>query len=206
MKFILCIPSRRHRWRILISLPLAMFMLAACQAKHFASDGKVNEVASERHEIPAPIGTPIELMLTGYNYTNRYIDEFDVDAQGGGNLFVSEGANGGGKNVCCISYRSGAKARKVRIRWQSDACIFTSYTDGEGHKHERTYNYFNEVEVQVSSTIPRFPRYFEVHFYPDGHVEASITEHESRSRLVMKGDRENNWKYPRCPDDTEPKE
>jgi hypothetical protein len=152
------------------------------------------------------MGTRIELALVGYNYTNRYIDQFDVDGQGGGNIFVSGPGTAGSGNACCVSYRSGAKARKVRIRWQADACTFTSYIDADGGKHERIHSYFKDVEVQIDPNIPDFPRYLEVHFYPDGHAEAAITEHESRARLRLSSDRENKTRYSRCPDDKKPNE
>jgi hypothetical protein len=179
--------------------------LPACHAQPPQSDTTGPSVAVDRPRIKAPMGTRIELTLVGYNYTNRYIDQFDVDGQGGGNLFVSDGVNGGGKSACCVSYRSGAKARKVTLRWQSGACTFNDYTDEEGRKHDRTHSFFKEVEVQVDPTIPDFPSYFEVHFYPDGHAEAVITEKQSESRLSLSKDREDNSVFQRCPNDTKPK-
>jgi len=35
------------------------------------------------------------LGITGYNYTNRYIDGFSVNGQGGGNVLISEDHAGG---------------------------------------------------------------------------------------------------------------
>lgn len=204
MKSTLGIRLASKRRLKLISLSFVMMISAACHAR-LTSDTKLKKTVLEARTVTVPMGTQIQLTLSGYNYTNRYIDQFDVDGQGGGNLFVSEGLSGGGKSVCCISYRSGANAPKVRIRWQSGACIFTSYIDDGGDKHEGTHNYFREVDVQVDSSIPNLPRYFEVHFYPDGHIDASITEHESTARLIMNARREDNSKYPRCPNDAEPK-
>jgi hypothetical protein len=62
------------------------------------------------------------LALTGYNYTDKSIDGFTVDGLGGGNLRVSGESNGGGGDVCCLSYLVGAKARTVKVRWQKSAC------------------------------------------------------------------------------------
>ena len=31
----------------------------------------------------------VSLTLHGYNYTNRYIDSYSINGQGGGNLFLS---------------------------------------------------------------------------------------------------------------------
>jgi hypothetical protein len=43
------------------------------------------------------------LVIIGYNYTSRYIDQFSVDGAGGGNLYVSGPSSGGGGIVCCAS-------------------------------------------------------------------------------------------------------
>ena len=188
-----------------IWMPLLVLGLPACHAQPSKSEANGTSANVDRPSVKAPMGTRIDLTLVGYNYTDRYIDRFDVDGQGGGNLFVSEGLNGGGKSACCVSYRSGANARKVTVRWQSGACTFTSYLDEAGRKHERTHSFFKEVEVQVDPSVPDFPNYFEVHFYPDGHAEAAITEHQSRSRLILNKDREDNSAFQRCPNDKEPK-
>lgn len=196
------IGSRAVGWQALSPILMSLLVLAlpACHAQSSATPATVDKTP-----VKAPTGTRIELTLTGYNYTNRYIDQFDVDGQGGGNIGVSGPNSAGSGSMCCVSYRSGAKARKVKIRWQADACTFLDYVDGKGVKHHRAHSYFKEIEVQIDPNIPDFPRYFEVHFYPDGHVAAAITEHASRSRLTLSKDREDNSDFPRCPDDTEPK-
>jgi hypothetical protein len=193
-----------HRSMSSILFCLVVLVLPACHAKSAAPATTEKQGTLGKSPDGAPIGTRIELMLTGYNYTNRYIDQFDVDGQGGGNIAVSGPGTAGSGSVCCVSYRSGAGTWNAKIRWQADACTFHSYTDGKGIKHERTYSFFKEIEVEVDPNIPDYPRYFEVHFYPDGHAEAVITEHESGSRLVLSKDREDNSNFPRCPDDEEP--
>ena len=158
----------------------------------------------EKPRVKAPMGTRIELTLEGYNYTNRYIDEFSVDGNGGGNLFVSGENSGGGGSVCCVSLISGAHARKVKVRWQTDACTYDEQTYSNGEKNSNTYRIFKEVEVQVDPHIPDYPAYFEVHFYPDGHVEAAITEHASPPRLKLSKSREDRSPYRQCPNDKKP--
>jgi hypothetical protein len=186
-----------------ISLALVMMTSAACHGQTAKPGTTGTPAATDRAQMKAPMGTRIELALTGYNYTNRYIDQFDVDGQGGGNIGVSGPNTAGNGSACCVSYRSGAKARKVKIRWQRDACTYNERISG-GETFNDIYLFFKEVEVQVDADIPDNPRYFEVHIYPDGHAEAAITEHESRARLALNKDREDNTHFPRCPDGKKP--
>lgn len=44
------------------------------------------------------------------------------------------------------------------------------------------------------------PRYFEVHIYPDDHVEAMIAEQKSDPRLISRKDKEIDSDYKRCHD------
>lgn len=193
------------RWLISTSLSLVMMVSPACHGQSATKFRAEARTRSNGAALKMPLGTQIDLVLTGYNYTDRDIDQFYVDGQGGGNISESGPGDAGSGSVCCISFRSGAKARVVKVRWQADACIFTNYTDDEGQKHERTHSYFKEVDVQVDPIIPDFPRYLEIHFYPDGHLEAAITEHASLARLVLSKDRANNSHFLRCPNDIEPK-
>jgi hypothetical protein len=203
MNFIL--NSRASGRRSLSSILMALLVLAlpACHAQPPKSDIEGTSAAASS-QVKAPMGTRIELTLVGYNYTNRYIDQFDVDGQGGGNIDVSGPGTAGNGSTCCVSYRSGAKARKVKIRWQTDACTYNERTSG-GEKFSDTHSYFKEMEVQVDPTIPDFPRYFEVHIYPDGHAEAAITEHESAARLTLSKDREDNSVFQPCANGEDPK-
>ncbi len=188
------------RGLLLLSLMLIVLFFSACKAQ--TSDAN----AADQPRKKAPIGTAVGLTLVGYNYTNRYIDEFSVDGVGGGNLFVSGPTSGGGGDVCCVDIVSGAHARKVKIRWQADACTYDERTWSNGEKHSDIYSFFKEVEVQVDPHIPDFPAYFEVHFYPDGHVEAAITEHASPPRLKLNKSREDRSPYRQCPNDKKSKE
>ncbi|MDE2431181.1 MAG: DUF3304 domain-containing protein [Burkholderiales bacterium] len=183
---------------ILLSL-FVLTQLVACDEK--------TDVASEapQKEVKLRMGTRVGLALNGYNYTNRYIDSFSVDGQGGGNLFVSGPTSGGGGGVCCVSYRIGASAWKTKIRWQTDACTYDEKII-QGERFYEIYSFFKEVEVQIDPKIPDHPHYFEVHFYPDGHVEAAITEEISLPRLVLSKDREDNSHYRKCPNGKKPQE
>ena len=181
-----------------ILLTLTTTTLSSCNVRSAPSDSVI--------EIEVPRSKPVSLTLTGYNYTNRYIDTFSVDGVGGGNLFVSDGSSGGGGSACCVTHFPGARARKVKIKWNVGACTYNEYADSAGIKHHETYLFFKEADVQVDVNIPSAPKYFEVHFFPDGHVEAALTEHESPVRLILNKDRQDRSHYPRCPNDKKPQE
>lgn len=169
-----------------------------------ASTPQASMALDQARELPP--GTRFSLALVGYNYTSRYMHSFSVNGQGGGNLYVSSATSGGGGTVCCISYVKGRPAGEVTVRWQAGGCLFRvpgGLTDGSTHL---AHSYFREIKVKVDPRIPIRPRNFEVHFYPDGHVEAAITDEESLPRLVYSKSREDRSDYPRCPDEKEPKQ
>lgn len=203
MRFILVFRTAGPRWLSAISMSVVMMTSPAC---HGQSPKPATAVAAATEESPPakpPMGTRINLTLTGYNYTNRYIDQFDVDGQGGGNIGVSGPRSGGNGSTCCVTYYSGGGSWKVKVRWQTDACTYNERIS-EGERFYDIHSFFREVEVQVDPNIPDDPHYFEVHIYPDGHAEAAITEHESMARLVLAKDREDNTRYARCPDGKKP--
>lgn len=203
MKSILSSGTAGPRWLTSISLALVMMTSPACHGQ--PAKPVTTDAPADSAPVKAPLGTRINLALTGYNYTNRYIDQFDVDGQGGGNIAVSGPDTAGNGSSCCVSYRSGAGPWKAKIRWQTGACTYNERVS-RGEIFHDIHLVFKEVDVLVDPNIPDFPRYFEVHIYPDGHAEAAITEHESRARLALSKDREDNTHYSRCPNDKKPSE
>ncbi|MEQ6341031.1 MAG: DUF3304 domain-containing protein [Gammaproteobacteria bacterium] len=124
---------------------------------------------------------------------------------GGGNLHVST-VTSGGTNVCCFSYTPGTPAPKtVKVKWVASGCTYIEIKRSD-YISTRAHHFFKTLEAPVDPKVPANPGYFEVHFYPDGHVEAAITEHSSPPRLILSEDREDRSDYPRCPDDQKPKE
>jgi hypothetical protein len=134
------------------------------------------------------------LTIYGYNYTDLYIDSFSVNGQGGGDLAVSNHGGGGGGHVCCVGLNPRSKPPiPVTIKWRRDDSSI-----------------WCEQEVMLEGPIPPEPHYFEVHFYPDGHVEVGVTEHASLSRLDMErfnrlqrketGNVVNDDKFAKCVD------
>lgn len=140
-------------------------------------------------------GMPLSYSVVayGYNYTDLYIDSFEVDGAGGGNLVVSTPTSGGGGHTCCAHVTSGLPlGTTFNIRWTRD--------------RER----WCEQDVALTAPIPIEPRYLEVHFYPDGKVEIEVTQKASPPRLKLdafsrgerkpSGNRNNDETYSKCRD------
>lgn len=176
---------------------LAVQPLTACNA---------HEGTPATTQATQPVGTPVSLTLTGYNYTNRYIDQFSVNGNGGGNLFVSGPNGGGGGSVCCVDYIIGVDKWKLTVRWQADACTYNNSKYEDGRRRYRIHSVFKEVEIPIDPKIPNRPRYLEVHFYPDGHVEAALTENSSPPRLQLESERADKSPFRQCPNDKRPEE
>lgn len=148
----------------------------------------------------------VSLSIVGYNYTNRYIDSFSIDDQGGGNLYISSEQSGGGGTVCCVKYWPGEKIYKVKVRWQSGACYYRTHASDSDEVYQRLFSFFKETEVAVTDQAADHPEYMEAHFYPDGSVQVAVTSNPSMPRLALPKEREDNSKYPRCPNDEEPQQ
>ncbi|WP_374317209.1 DUF3304 domain-containing protein [Aquabacterium sp.] len=149
------------------------------------------------------------LLIQGYNYTDDVIDSFTVNGQGGGRLYVSGPDSGGGGSVCCVSYRPGTPLPiKLRVRWMGGYCIErvkNPYPYGKPYYDNRR-GLWREADAFAVDLSNRKPRALEVHIFPDGHVEASITEGDSDPRLSLP--RTVNFErpgvqhtYPNCTDD-----
>lgn len=137
------------------------------------------------------------LTIYGYNYTNRYIDSFEVDGQGGGNLDVSGPGSGGGGSVCCYGWRMGAPLPQTfRVRWASSGCLKT-LTSSSGYKHQVVEHQFTERDVLIEGPVPLAPSFLEVHIYPDQHVEIALTSDYSSPRLKLNPERQVR-EYPQC--------
>ncbi|MFT3858323.1 MAG: DUF3304 domain-containing protein [Aquabacterium sp.] len=121
------------------------------------------------------------LLIQGYNYTDTHIDSFTVNGVGGGNVFVSSPTTGGGKSACCYSFDPLSNAR-VTIRWAASYCMYTA-TNKYGETYQWRKSLFREDVIPVEGLGIREASALEVHFYPDGHVEAAITAGHSPPRL-----------------------
>jgi len=111
---------------------------------------------------------PVALELNGFNYTDLYIDSFEVNGQGGGNLFVSSPTSGGGGSACCVMWTPGTTPPvRVQVKWTRDRKRWC------------------EQEVAINTPLPEHPRHLAVHFFPDGHIEAEITEEDPSLKLRL---------------------
>lgn len=108
------------------------------------------------------------LTLHGYNYTDFEIGSYQVNGQGGGSVVVSHAHAGGSGSVCCVSvYAPMHEPQPVTIKWNP------------------TGDKWCEQTVTLKPPLPAKPEYFEVHFYPDGHIEVAVTETYSPSRVSL---------------------
>ena len=181
----------------------ALLALGACQpdggaiaaaplpAATVASKPAVPTMPTERE----PDGMPKRYSVVpyGYNYTDNYIDSFEVDGAGGGNLVVSTRTAPGGGHTCCVTLVSGLPlGTPFVIKWTRDRKRWCEQT------------------VQLTGPVPVEPRYLEVHFYPDGHIEVEATQRASEPRLKLErfsrgerhetGNINNDEKFARCKD------
>lgn len=155
---------------------------------------------------PAQYGKPVSLVIQGYNYTDDYIDSFTVNGAGGGNILESGPESGGGKSVCCAAYTPGTPLPiRLKIRWVANYCQYRSMTAyGPTPVHRR--GLWKETEAWITEPPRGQPRALEIHFYPDGHVEAAVTEGYSPPRLRLARDAQGRrpgvgHDYPWCTDD-----
>lgn len=191
--------SRRAMASLAVALALAVPGLAGCTPQEQEAEAKGSSTSTAQAK-------PVMLAITGYNYTNRHISSFSVNGQGGGNLFVSTATSGGGGSACCVLYKPGAQVRKIIVRWQADACQYRKKSSISSETYDIWHPIFKEREITVDPVIPPDPKVLEVHFYPDGSIQAAITAGGSSPRLRLNASREDKSDYPRCTNDAKPAE
>lgn len=186
-------------------LVAAVVVLAACTPPVPSSQAAAGAAAtSASASTAAAAAVPVErdakgvpksysVVAYGYNYTDLYIDSFEVDGAGGGNLAVSTPDSPGGGHTCCALVTSGLPLGTLfNIRWTRDRKRWC------------------EQDVPLTQPVPSESRYLEVHFYPDGKVEIEATQKASSPRLKLEranyaerkesGNVNNDEKHSRCKD------
>ena len=187
-------------WNKKAMLLTGLVVLAAgCQPKM----SKIPRASAAAVAPATPDGAVVSLTIMGFNYTDYDINEFFVDGTGGGNLYVSSASGGGGGSVCCASYVIGSPAPMVKVRWQADACIYDIRRYNDGKEFSDIFSIYKQASVQVAA-IASTPKYLEIHIYPDGHVEAAITDEVSRPRRVLDQNRRVNTPFRQCPNGVKP--
>jgi Protein of unknown function (DUF3304) len=168
---------RIGRWAL--SAMVAGWLLAACQrekglitpaelAASMAAAGISAEVPASGPKRSSQLR--YSLGIVGYNYTEVGIDDYSVNGTGAFNLGVSTEHSGGGKTVCCFGWAPGMKLpMPIRIEW----------TRGSDRWCRKT--------VMLTDPGPLEPTTFEVHFYPDRHIEVAITDEYSPPRVKLPG-------------------
>ena len=143
-----------------------------------------------------------ELAIVGYNYTAKYIDSFDVGPAGGGNIHLSSETGGGGGIVCCFSFYGDVGPKTIKVEWTDDLCKYNVKTHSNGETSADFHTKLRSSSVEIATPVPRDPHYLEIHFYPDGTVQAAITETISRPRIVLSQSRRKPM--PTCPNNSKP--
>lgn len=114
---------------------------------------------------------PYELAIVGYDYTDRPIADFSVDGTSAGNLYLSSSTNGGGSRVCCVALKQTTKTPFwLTVEYRKDA--LQSYPPGNVIEPAGDYI---KTKVEVKGPIPPDAAYLEIHFFPDGHLEAAVS-------------------------------
>ena len=143
----------------------AIAVLAAC--KKPKTDENSSGQTGQAAEAP-PSHEPISLEINGFNYTDLYIDNFSVNGNGGGNVYVSSPTSGGGGSTCCASwFRNMTVPMRLEITWTRDRKRWCTR------------------EVHTTGPTPANPRHLAVHFFPDGHIEAELTEDLPEPKLRL---------------------
>ena len=143
--------------------------------------------------------------MVGFNYTNRVIDSFSVNGVGAGNVLLSSRTNGGGKTVCCVTVSAPTSAApRIRLRWQVDGCTYLTRSKVSKEVFENVFPYYRQADVALNVSAKINPRYLEIHFHPDGTVNAQLTESISLPRISLDGRRSDISNFPRCRDDKKP--
>ncbi|MBR8058042.1 DUF3304 domain-containing protein [Burkholderia dolosa] len=128
---------------------------------------------------------PYMLGIVGYNYTDRAVANFGVNGQGGGNIELSTPTAGGGGTSCCVVMSRSTKTPFwVDVKYKMSA--LESYPPRKVIEPSGPYK---EARVEVKGPIPPDPSYLEVHFYPDGHIEAAISGSDGPSPPRLKLER-----------------
>lgn len=148
------------------------------------------------------------LTIYGYNYTDRYIDDYRVNGQGGGNIDLSTETAGGSGGGCCVSWMDGSKLpKKIEVMWTASYCsqaepgafkgddgfIYRPTEPGavqipagvKARPYSRRQPILHVADLEFNGPVPKNPKYFEVHFYKDGHIELAMTEQSSWPRLKL---------------------
>lgn len=147
--------------------------------------------------------------IQGFNYTDRTISSFHVDGTWGGNLFVSRRGAGGGKSACCVDWYDllhRELPKPYTIRWISDMCTYQIEVGDSKEVFTQHRSLWKEEVVLLTELPSERPEAFQVHFYPEGHVEVAMGKAGAKPRLDLPydpttGRRPGVPDWPQCTDE-----
>jgi len=157
-----------------------------------------NAAFAQQPEIPVSENeekTHYLFSIIGYNYTNRHIDGFSIDGQGGGDVRVSSPTSGGGGIVCCVLFSKKPKwPIHVLIRWQSGGCRVWHKDRRFGHNRY----YYKETTVNVEPGSSKQPSGITVHFFQDGSVRVRLINDLEPPLVRLPEERAVDDYFPEC--------
>ena len=107
--------------------------------------------------------------LQAFNHTERGISNYSVNGEWGGNSPPKEPGDeygGGGKFSCGITIEVG----DVKVKWNYARKTREAIERGDPPET-------HEVTVPMPEAESNHSRYFQVHIFPDNHVELKLTDH-----------------------------
>ncbi len=165
--------------------PRRMFLVAALGCLTACGSSGTSGPLAKGSNSPTAPSRSHSLAIVAYNYTDRYMDSFEVNGQGGGNLDISKEFSGGGKTACCVRWTDGSTLpKKVTVKWVASYCVRHDVTS-DGEKFRRRESLWKIADVFFNGPVPSNPQNFEVHFYRDGHIELAMSEDYSPPRLKL---------------------
>jgi len=111
-----------------------------------------------------------------YNYTDRYIGDITVNGVWAGDVGAYRG--GGDRIQGLLAPKDLNKRVVLKVKW-----IVADTYDVATNKYTRQPSEPREAEVELPRPYPPNPHLLVLHFYPDGHVEAELTEKGSNRRI-----------------------
>lgn len=115
--------------------------------------------------------------ITSYNYTDRALNDITVDGvwAGGARAYSFSGRAAG-----LLAPKDRSRQHSVKVRWDvgSKYDLATNRYPDEAPPMEP-----HEVLVPIKFPYPQQVEHLILHFYPDGHVEAELTESMPEPRI-----------------------
>lgn len=143
--------------------------------------------------------TDYQLDVIAYNYTDKTIGSYSVDGAWVGDVILSSPTSGGSGTGCCFMLPKKLKSPvRVTIRWQIGGCRYYVKSPSSNYMYGKTHYYYKEqiIPVQLKSKIN--PNHLAIHFFPDGSVQAHVTDELDLPLISLPEGRIDKSSFPRC--------